>query len=84
MKTPNEFWLALHEAAQTLEGEGTTEAERAANILTSFHSMPPVAQEQLREELLELLSFLPDLYSSVAKDAPPRRVRGSASVKKHA
>jgi hypothetical protein len=87
VKTPNEFWLTLHELAQTTECEGATDAERIANILELFRRMPPVAREQVRDELLDLLSFLPDLYSGVAAEtpeSPPRRTRGAAPARKHA
>jgi len=62
VKTPNEFWLCLHELSCAKEAEGSTIAERHANIVESFHKMPPVAQQQSLDELLDLESSLQDLF----------------------
>jgi hypothetical protein len=70
MPTPNEFWLCLHELARAIDAEGHTADERRENILANLNQMPPVARGQVVNELIELLTFLPDLYPHVARSAP--------------
>ncbi len=65
MRTPNEFWLCLHELARALDAEGRTDDERRANILATLEQMPSIARAQVLNELIELLTFLPDLYPQV-------------------
>ena len=65
MIAPNEFWLCMHELARAVYSEGATDEERRKNILQSLNEMPPMAQKQVVAELVELLTFLPDLYPHV-------------------
>ena len=61
MKTPNEFWLCLHDLYCAKDAEGSTIAERQANIAESFRKMPPLVQQQSLDELLDLEISLQDL-----------------------
>lgn len=65
MIAPNEFWLCMHELARAVYAEGSTDEERRKNILESLSQMPPMARKQVIAELVELLTFLPDLYPHV-------------------
>jgi hypothetical protein len=69
MPTPNEFWLCLHELARAVDAEGRTDEERRENILASLAEMPAIARGQVLAELVELLTFLPDLYPHVVSSA---------------
>ncbi len=71
MSTPNEFWLCLHELARAIDAEGRTAQERRANIVASLQQMHPVARTHVIEELIELMTFLPDLYPQVVQAAKP-------------
>jgi len=62
MRTPNEFWLCLHELARAVDCEGRTNEERRTNIIACLDAMPPIARNQVLNELEELLAFLPELY----------------------
>ena len=73
MRTPNEFWLCLHELARAIDAEGRTEEERRGNIVASLEQMPPIARGQVLNELIELLTFLPELYPHVVSAAPKQR-----------
>jgi len=70
MRTPNEFWLCLHELARAIDAEGRTEEERRSNIVASLEQMPAIARGQVLNELIELLTFLPDLYPHAMSTAP--------------
>lgn len=72
MRTPNEFWLCLHELARAIDAEGRTDEDRRANIVASLEQMHPVARTQVISELVELMTFLPDLYPQVIELAKPR------------
>ena len=65
MRTPNEFWLCLHELARAIDAEGRSDEERRANIVNSLSEMPAIARGQVLGELVELMTFLPDLYPQV-------------------
>jgi hypothetical protein len=65
MRTPNEFWLCLHELARAVDAEGRTDEERRANIVACLDAMPAIARNQVLSELVELLTFLPELYPHV-------------------
>ena len=69
MPSPNEFWLCLHELACAGKAEGQTHKDRLANILDTFQKMPASAQREIRSDLVELLTFLPDVYSLVKSTA---------------
>jgi hypothetical protein len=62
MRTPNEFWLCLHELSTAKDAEGTTIAERQANIVNSFRKMPPLARQQSLDELIDMEIALQDLF----------------------
>ena len=57
MISPNQFWLCLHELASAANGEGYSDAERAANVVVCYHEMPPLAKREVLQEFEELLSF---------------------------
>ena len=63
MKSPNEFWLALHALSSAYTLEGGTPEERADQILAQFAMMPPIARRELLNELWPLASQLPTIYS---------------------
>jgi hypothetical protein len=71
MRSPNEFWLCLHELARAIDAEGRTDEERRANIVASLQQMPSIARMQVSNELIELLTFLPELYPHVIGAAHP-------------
>ncbi len=73
MRTPNEFWLCLHELARAVDAEGRTDEERRSNIVASLEQMPIIARGQVLNELIELLTFLPDLYPHAISAAPKQR-----------
>jgi hypothetical protein len=62
LKTPNEFWLCLHELSTAKDAEGNTISERQANIVDSFRKMPPLARQQSLDELLDLEIALQELF----------------------
>src|SRR5688572_18613398 len=66
MRTPNEFWIALHDLAQAVAAEGKSAAERKRNIVQSFQEMPPVAQREVAAELAQLMILLPEVYVNLA------------------
>ncbi len=74
MRSPNEFWLRLHELARAIDAEGRTDEERRANIVASLEQMPAIARGQVLSELIELLTFLPELYPHVIVAAPKRQI----------
>jgi len=74
MRTPNEFWLCLHQLARAIDAEGATDEERRTNILASLEQMPSIARGQVLTELVELLTFLPDLYPYVVGVGSKRTV----------
>ena len=73
MKTPNEFWLCLHELSCAKEAEGSTTAERHVNIVESFQKMPPLVQQQSLDELLDLEISLQDLFPVLLRQAEADR-----------
>ena len=62
MRTPNEFWLCLHELSTAKDAEGATAAERQANIVNCFRKMPPLARQQSLDELMDLEIALQELF----------------------
>ena len=69
MVSPNEFWLNLHRLSVAYDAEGSTIKERTANICGQFEQMPPVAQQEVLEELRRLAVHLPELYPVIAAAA---------------
>jgi len=69
MVSPNEFWLNLHRLSVAFDAEGATNKERAANICRQFEQMPPVAQQEVLDELRRLAIHLPELYPVIAAAA---------------
>lgn len=61
MRSPNEFWIVLHELAAATAAEGSTRDERKESILQTFQEMPPVAQQEVFRELVEMARFLPEV-----------------------
>jgi hypothetical protein len=73
MRTPNEFWLCLHELARAIDAEGRNDDERRANIVASLEQMPATVRGQVVSELIELMNFLPDLYPhAIAAQRKPK------------
>jgi hypothetical protein len=72
VRTPNEFWIALHELAMATAAEGANGEERKQSILQTFQEMPPVAQQEVYFELVELTRFLPEVRFLVSM--PPEEV----------
>lgn len=68
MKSPNEFWLCLHELAEAYQAEAQSQAERHETIVQCFQQMPNVAKREVMAEFVELLTFLPDLYPHIINE----------------
>ena len=81
MRTPNEFWLCLHELARAIDAEGRDDEERRANIVATLQQMHPLARSEVISELVGLLTFLPDLYPHlvVAERKPKALPRNQAA-----
>jgi hypothetical protein len=62
MRTPNEFWLALHALAEAYTMEGRTSEERVANIVAEFRDLPPAVRRSVLAELGHFASHASDLY----------------------
>lgn len=65
MRSPNEFWLCLHELSRAYEAEGATPRERTDSILAQFLRMPPIAQREVLDGFWPLAQYLPDIYQRV-------------------
>jgi len=65
MKSPNEFWLRLHDLSEAYLAEGLTPNERTDNIVNQFREMPPIAQREVLGDLIQLAGRLPDLRPAV-------------------
>lgn len=65
MKTPNEFWLALHEMVQAAELEGSSSDERVLNVVQAFQKMPRPTQREILSEMVAAVTFLQELYPRV-------------------
>ena len=65
MKSPNEFWLCLHDLGRAVRSEGQTGEEQMVNVLDTFRDMPALAQREVILDLSELLAFLPEVYGAV-------------------
>jgi hypothetical protein len=65
MIAPNEFWLYLHRLAEAYEAEGFNTEDRAANIVSQFLDMPPVAQRHVLSDLVLVATTIPNLYPHV-------------------
>ena len=72
MLITNDFWLQLHRLSGCLEPEGESRRERLANIISAWESMPPLAREQVAEELTHLLDELPGLREMVRQPMSQR------------
>lgn len=62
MRTPNEFWLALHALAEAYDMEGATAEERMVNIVAEFRQLPPTVRRTVLAELGLLAAHSSDLY----------------------
>lgn len=47
MATLDDFWIDIHNLSSLLEQGGGSSSERAAEIAHNFHSMSPVARQEL-------------------------------------
>jgi len=79
MISPNSFWLRLHELVDDIHCEGASDKERLANIMECYAQMPVTAKQQVRAELVELLSFLPAINLAIrAAERPNDRSKSAA------
>jgi hypothetical protein len=56
-----DFWVCIHQAANSVEREGKTFDDRVTNIVTSFRSLPPLAREEVAASFL----ILSDVFKSI-------------------
>jgi hypothetical protein len=63
MKSPNEFWLALHTLSTAYRGEGLTQQERTDEILAQFMMMPPIARRELLDDFWPLAQNMAEIYN---------------------
>jgi hypothetical protein len=77
MRTPNEFWLALHALAQAYHMEGSTSEERLENIVEEFRELPPAVRRSVLGELGQIAAHASDLYVATLLAAGERDVRES-------
>jgi len=53
MRSPNEFWIALHDLTTATHAEGDSLDQRQRNIYYTLVQMPPIAQQEVLDELAE-------------------------------
>lgn len=78
MRTPNEFWLQVHNLLEAYDAEGPTPDERAASITDELLRSPPIVQREMLSELALLVTYLPDLYQTVLAAVNARQHEESA------
>ena len=61
MRSPNEFWIALHDLTTATHAEGDSLDQRQRNIYYTLVQMPPIAQQEVLDELAEMAMLLPEL-----------------------
>jgi hypothetical protein len=85
MRSPNEFWLALHALAEAYHMEGSTAEERLDNIVAEFRALPPTVRRSVLAELGRIAAHASDLYVATLMAAgeqdlreppPPRAAAG--------
>jgi len=57
------FWLALHQLAEAIEGSGPTDVERTDAILESLNDLSPSGHKDAMKELAAVLVELELLHS---------------------
>lgn len=62
MKSPNEFWLHLHELSSAYEAEGKTPQERREAILDQLRRMPSIARREILQSFCIVAGDIPQLY----------------------
>src|SRR5688572_8946808 len=62
MKSPNEFWLHLHELSSAYEAEGKSPQERHEAIVNQLRRMPSIARSEVLESFWLVAQNLPALY----------------------
>ena len=81
MKSPNTFWLALHELAEAYDSEGLNPDERARNIADQYQEMPHIAQREVLADLLRIALHVPDLCSVILAAANQSDEAANAQTK---
>ena len=83
MISPNEFWLNLHQLAESYQAEGLTTQDRTDAIVNQFLNMPPLVRRQVLGELKVIADHLPDLHNAVVAAASeaeaPIRMRSATA-----
>lgn len=69
MISPNEFWLNLHQLAESYQAEGLTTQERTDAIVNEFLNLPPLVRRQVLGELKAMADHLPDLHNAMVAAA---------------
>jgi hypothetical protein len=69
MISPNEFWLNLHQLADSYQSEGLTKEERKDAIVNEFLHLPPLVRRQVLGELRVIADNLPDLHRVLVAEA---------------
>jgi hypothetical protein len=65
MRSPNAFWLRLHELSTAYEAEGLTADERMKYVIKQLMEMAPTEQRRLLQDLSQLLVDVSELYPEV-------------------
>ena len=58
----NEFWLAVHQLAETYQVAGLNADERMDRVLSHFDGMPEVARREVLADLALVAYNLSDIY----------------------
>jgi hypothetical protein len=65
MRSPNEFWMRLHELSRAYDAEGETSHKRQENIVSTFEEMPRIAQHEVFAEMARIMTSLQEIYPEV-------------------
>jgi hypothetical protein len=66
MATPNEFWLTLHQLADSYRAEGANPSECLANVAREFQVLPLEARRQVLVDLAFVAKQMPDVYKVIS------------------
>ena len=81
MKTPNEFWLCLHQFADAYGAEGADSRQRAESVLQQFRLMPAIARREVLSDFALVAAHMSDLYLQAA--AMHRELESQAKIAKN-
>lgn len=70
MKTHDDFWLALHDMANSLNSDPATPKEKAQKLLEFWQAYPQVAGKQLTTEFRMVLAIFLELEAILPRAAP--------------